>query len=778
MSNLTALYVLLKSFCQIGKKISHRLIFFSDIPTALSDDVLCDPVYRFAYDQYGHDGVHYVRQCQQVKASQQKHQQLLLPIDIHLYSKLHTMLQSQGDAQLRAAIKMFCSAMERYKQQVRLARQRLRDSAFTVETTIELPCAHHPQGANVAFENDSIIPYLELEEAHIDVSVRTTNRQQPQNQQSSDDDDDDDAAGEQKPSKPQRHIYAATAGVDTRWEATGRCGADVSLSTDYQIAAASKTTWNVEVTAPITKVPAKRSSPSQRPIKMQVSSTHEFLSGTVMNAGVRGSNVSLESWEYFVTSFRKLSIGWLEEPSQALNTNALSHNVRGSFAMGVKMFSGQPLFGFVSMTTIPPPKSTSHQHQHQHSPYDENGDDSATTNSVVQAIFNTPLEFSTPVLSVRAGYHPNPIHASIKYDEFGKPWASLSSSWAWSISTASSNIKVMLSTDLWGIYEDNDTTTVRTGVKHDLESGWVWLWEWEEQDWTLKIPISLSISKNAAWIAAAVGTEVLTSDLLHSSLGSLIASYFVVKVARSLVSDWTNSEGTHSSARRKSSQSDATFQEQDKSQDSFRLDADNDTSEGKRGRQPKVFQSLTSSIAEKKRQSEATNGGLVIRSAKVIIDTQTSLEKISPPSVGKGSQDLTDTLQFWVKDGKLSLPALSSQATPYHYSIGATTTSSSASVSSKRWSSFRHISDSLAHLMQPSSILNWWQDITATSLYSRANLQVHSQNYRRTGTPTTSLIIRYEWGGNLYEQYIREDEDIVLPNSSRALLLGNAATIT
>lgn len=728
----------------------------------MSDDVLCDPVYRFAYDQYGHEGVNYVRQCQQVKASQQKHQQLLLPIDIHLYSKLQNLLQSQDDAQLRAAIKMFCGAMERYKQQVRLARHRLQDSAFTVETTIELPCAHHPQGANVAFENDTIIPYLELEEAHIDVSVRTTNRQNPQNQQSTDDDDDDDNdGGEQKPSKPQRHIYAATAGIDTRWEATGRCGADVSLSTDYQVAAASKTTWSLEIKAPITKVPAKRSSPSQRPIKMQVSSTHEFISGTVMNAGVRGSNVSLESWEYFVTSFRKLSIGWLEEPSQSMNTNALLHNVRGSFAMGVKMFSGQPLFGFVSMTTIPSPKATSHQQQQQHSSHDENG----------EAIFKTPLEFSTPVLSVQAGYHPNPIQASVKYDEFGKPWASLSSSWAWSISTASSNIQVMVSTDLWGIYEDNDTTTVRTGVKHDLESGWVWLWEWEEQDWTLKIPISLSISKNTAWIAAAVGTEVLTSDLLHSSLGSLIASYVVVKVARSLVSDWTTSEGTKSSADGKSSQSDATFQEQDKSQDSFRLDADNDTSDGTSVQQAKVFQSLTSSIAEKKRQYEATNGGLVIRFAKLVIATPASSEKMPPHFVSKGSQDLTDTLQFWVKDGKLSLPPLSSQSTPWYYSLGGTPTTSSSSTSSTRWASVRRISDACAHLIQPISILNLWQYTTA-SLF--APKSVHRQN----GATTTSLLIRYEWGRNLYEQTISEDEDIVLPASNRALFLGNAATIT
>jgi len=136
--------------------------------------------------------VNYVRSCQQVKASRQNHQQLLLPIDIHLYSKIQYLLQNEGEAQLQAAIKLFRDTMERYKQQAKLAKQRLQHSGLTFDATLELPCAYHPQGANVVLESDSFVPYLEMEECHIDVNVRTTNRRQVQNQQYLDEDSDED----------------------------------------------------------------------------------------------------------------------------------------------------------------------------------------------------------------------------------------------------------------------------------------------------------------------------------------------------------------------------------------------------------------------------------------------------------------------------------------------------------------------------------------------------------------------------------------------------------
>lgn len=706
--------------------------------------------------------MNYVRSCQQVKASRQNHQQLLLPIDIHLYSKIQYLLQNEGEAQLQAAIKLFRDTMERYKQQAKLAKQRLQHSGLTFDATLELPCAYHPQGANVVLESDSFVPYLEMEECHIDVNVRTTNRRQVQNQQYLDEDSDEDEDDEDKQNQPheqQRHIYTATFGTSTQWEATGKSGTEVSVSTDYQLTPTSKTTWNFEVTAPATKVAKERSASAKRPIKLQVSTTREFVSGTVMNAGVRGSITNFNSWEYFVTSFRKLSMDWLNDPSEVpRNPNVIIPNVRGSFAGGMKMFSGQPLFGFVTLTTIPPPKPPEqhHQHQQQSTMYDENGDE--TTASGLHAILASPWECSTPELSVRCGYHPNPLHASIKFEEFGKSWASMSSSWSWNIAQACSNIKAMLSVDLWGLYEDNDTTTIRTGLKHDLESGWIWLWEWEEADWTLKVPISLSVTKNNAWIAAAVGTQALTSDILHSSVGSLIASYFVMKVARSMVAEWTTSLATRSgnvgTGRRKQT-SDATSHEHSKhhSQDLFQLDKNDDSGVGRGTYQPVAITSLTSKIARKKRELELARGGLVIRSAKLVVHGNDQSFLLS-----KGPHDLTNILQFWVNNSKLALPPLTSQKAPDFYFLGSGSSQTSSSAS---WCS--NVSTAV---VQPA--VEWIQH--------RVDI---AKVWRSKSKPNTfyKLVVRYEMEGKLYEINLHQDEEIVLP-SAKALLLGSAALIS
>jgi len=775
------------------------------------------------------------------------------PLDSHLYSKIQKILQQQSssemmkgeeDVRMRLAISIFKDALERYKQQLSILRQRIQDSSITFEATIELPCAHHPQGA-VAFhemEATTRSPYLELEQAELDFSIRTTNRRQ-NNTEADDDDDDANEQTQQTPQQPQRHIYTATFGASTQWDGTGKSGAEVTLGADYQLSPTSKTTWTTEMTTPVTHMSEER-----RPVKMQFSSTHEFVSGTVMNAGIRGSNISLKNWEYFLTSFRKLSVPWLEEPDpeNADKKNMITTNLRGTMAMGMKMFTAQPLFGFVSLTTIPPPKQDHHHDSYfeepeQDGPQRTSKTDSPTFSSSFTYLTNrilhtaksiwwtttkTPWSLSTPELSLRAGYHPSPILASIKYSEFGKPWASVFASWAWSLSQDCSKIKVLLSTDMWGLFRDNDTTTLRTGLKHDMYSGWIWLWEWEELDWTLKVPISLSMTKNNRWMAAAaMGTtqaaaimgEANNDNLWHNSLGTLLASCIVLKVARSMVSDWTGRvhDGNRQRKSKRQKRNSDPMMSQEYQDSSFRLDGaddDNDddvVTEGSPGssaslrKQMAKFKTLMTNIAAKKRATELHKNGLVIRFAKL---TEPSSKMNASPSLvverammanAVRVRDLTDTLQFWTSQSKLDLPPLSSQAAPYDYMMGGASTTVDSSSRSKSST----LSATVASALFPLSLLsnvNGFDKIWKPQqlqpvmdcllphvrhVSSSTASSTLSDSKRRTPMVSTKqpnsslfLVIRYQFELNVYELTVDEDDPIVLP-SPDALLLGSADSI-
>ncbi|CAB9508274.1 protein DnaJ [Seminavis robusta] len=702
-------------------------------------EILGDPVYRFAYDHYGHEGVRYLATCQQVKDGRQSTQQNTLALDLNLYSKLQGLLQkSSSDVQMQLAIQLMKQAMERYKQQLKVIKERLQDSIFSVETTLEFPCEYHSRAAVVA-EGEGSLPYLEMEEARIEFSVKTTNQKprQPNGAQ-----------------PPQGRVYSTTLGAKTTWTASGKSRAEVSVEGNYKPMPSSKTSIDWEVSTPVTKVPNIHT----RPVKLQLSSTHEFLGGTYANFGIRGSNVSRGAWEYFAVTHRRLIIGNNNNNnsnSSAATTPMSLPSISASCAGGMKAFSGQILYGFLTLTTVVPPQRQQQQTQEQH-----NSNETTTTS------FWSPSTWtcSTPVLSVRAGYHPFPLFASLKCEEFGKPWASLNASWSWNFMEDFSKIKVLLSADLWGSFEDNDTTTIRTGIKHDLYSGWTWLWEWEEMDWTFKMPISLSLSKNASWMAVAMGLETTPSDAWHNALGTLLACCIVSKVAETIMDDWAPQQQRDKRKSFNAKSRDATFSEPNR-----KHVLDHSPSE-------EGFRLLMTRIAEKKRGSE----GLVIQSAKLVTSAVTPSPVVDgmeaaqgKPTPSKDAKDLTQVLQFWVKDGKVSLPCLASQtsSTQNFYGVGGVDRTLGESGSD---STFYSLAVSLiSHVSE----VCFEQVATVVNTLDPAGRRRVSETSNTKGLDYPyDLLVRYQYRGNIYETCFEGHEEIELPNP-QALLLGPASTV-
>jgi DnaJ domain len=722
------------------------------------DEVLSDPVYRFAYDTYDHEGIRYFMLCRQLENGPQfNQQQNALSLNLSLYGEIQSLLQNDpNDRQTRLAHVLLKSAIERYRQQLKMIQRRLRESIVSFDARLDLPCAFHPQAAAVVEEPSmGLLPYLELEAVRLEFSVRTSNQEQfIQN-----------SSQQTKPeTKRQLHLMSAALGAKTDWAATGKGDVEAFLEGTYKNTATSKTIWDYEVRRPLTATAS-----SKKPISVRISSTREFLGGTVAAIGLQGNNVTRDSWAYRFSSRRRLRLGVGSETDSA---SALQPNIMASFAGAFDFFSCRPMLGVVTLTTI---ENQQHNQSRQH---DKNQEKSATTDS-----FWSPLSWScsTPVLSIRAGYHPTPIHASIKYVEFGKPWASLDAAWSWNMAEEFSKIKVVLSADLWGFYEDNDTTTIRTGIKHDLLSGWIWLWEWEERDWTLKVPISLSHSKNAQWLGVAMGMETLPSDKWHVSLGSILAWFLAVQVAQTLLGDWVSNDNPLRQERSRHSHSrDATFSEGDR-----RLEKQ-DFECGKGD----AFRQLMVKVAHKKRAVElSAASGLVIRSAKLVarkdtavassaFDTQNDEDLASAiaPSVSPAMEahpDLTDTLQFWVREGRLALPPLSSRSSTTtgtnFYSIGGMSDDNSISASSDMsvWTWFNQLSQVC---MEQLGVLRKW-------LVSK-HLCIEPQgDHVNEDTLTYDMVIRYQHQGNAYDKTFTFDEDIVLP-SSKAWLLGPAATVT
>ena len=788
---------------------------FVSIKTA--HDVLCDPVYRFAYDQYQHEGVHFLRHCHQQKeghrrmklqqSKQQQQQNVQMPLDIHLYSKLYALLATGSTTSstttstsmhLSIASRMLKAAIQRFRRQRQQLQQRIQDSTFQFDATLELPCAYHPYGGVAANESETLLlPYLELEQGHMDFTVRKSNRRPQVMASTADQEEDGDQDQQRQQQALQKHIVTTSFGTSTEWEANGKANAEVTLGMDYQESPASKTQWSCEVSAPISKIPptkqqqqqqqqqqrqankASTSTTTTRPFKMSLSTTHEFLTGTVSNVGIRGSNVSKDSWEYFITSFRKLAIGNQVHNNANANTNTglLQPNIRASYAMGMRIFSQKPLYAFVALNSIPP--STEQQHQQENKQY----------------TFIKKLHCSTPEIQVRGGYHPSPLHASMKFEEFLTPWMSLFASWSWSLAHECSKIKILLSTDFWGFWNENDSTTLKTGIRHDLMSGWIWLFEWEELDWTLKVPISLSMTKNTPWIAPAVGVAVSQADILHHTMASFLASYISMKVARSILSDWQGETAAaaydHDTAGGHPKRSDATRSDNERgAHDSFQFDHDEEA-EGeedgyydydddatakeskRRQRNKSTFHSFVVPVAQKKREVEKINGGLVLRFAKIMNAQKTfdawqegDLESFQVASRALIQHDITAILQFWVKDSKLELPPLASQPAPHFYSFG---------------DRCRHDADADPNASSPWSLeyfsqqgKQFFQKWT-TALQNVANIRRDQHSDSQFDTPTL-LVIRYEYEGHVYEVSIADNEPIVLPNAS-ALAMGRAERV-
>lgn len=688
-------------------------------------------MYRFAYDQYGHKGVKYLQTCEQVKQSQRAddHQ---FGWDLHLYSKLKKILDMEDSSQrISLAIGLLKKAMERWELELATAKQRLRDSLFDFDATIELPCAHYPSGAALAGDT-SVVPYLELEKAKMSFSVKASNLvpqkliQQQQNEAAT------TGTSSSVPRGQQRHIFTGSFGGTTKWEPNGVAGAEVTLGTEYQESEAASTKWSCEFTAPVTRVNSKAF-----PVVVELNSSHRFASGTNAVIGLRGSTASEESWQYSFTSTRIFPKKRLRAIFPNIGEGA---DIRATCGLGVQVLTGDPSTFFIGFMNIPAPHK---------SPKKEEKEESSSS------IFSSPWVLSNPRLFVRGGYNI-PIEASINYEEFGKQWTSLDASWSWNF--AFSKIKIMLSTDLWGSYEHNDTTTIRTGLRHDLMSGWIWLWEWEELDWTLKVPISLSGTKNYSWLLLAMGSDLPPASGLHNGMGGILASYVALKVAQSMLTDWTSSEKDEKNDKHR----DATSTDH---QDSFR-----GMDEKENDQRETIFPSLMRKVAERKRQVEMAKDGLVIRSAVVYkgnkrqsvssVKDGTDVDSFFPKTKETKHSGMSDVLQFWVRESKLSLPPLSSQKAPHYYSVGGSVEDSTEG-------------DSFWPL---SSISKAWQDELQRAMDWIQGSILKSAEKEVPSHDCVEMSIRYQYQGNAYEVALKEDDQILLPDT-HALLLGSASSV-
>ena len=325
----------------------------------------------------------------------------------------------------------------------------------------------------------------------------------------------------------------------------------------------------------------------------------------------------------------------------------------------------------------------------------------ATLGGQLQAINTTLRNLTFPQWKVRLSLLDSPFFKITLDDQEEDTWhGSFSWDWGWW------RVKVTKE-DSW------DTNwTLRYGIKYDtkgLQTGRVWtiiLQLENSDDWILRVPIAIVQKTNWLWPVSSMVMLLLGQRLREELLE--LWSEMTSKASQTAAVSWAR-------ARRNASLTSANH------------------------RNDSQFTKVMSSVAEKKRQYELKEGGLVIIRAN-----WTSSDSHLASGTSRREEDVTTLLQYWVTDSRLELPA------QQNLWWGST---SAHPVEQPTASGQRH---------------TWaWN---CMSFFHHSNSSVQSDDDAGT------LYIRYQFEDSIYEIIFQGDELLLLPNS-RATVIGEAGRV-
>jgi hypothetical protein len=249
------------------------------------------------------------------------------------------------------------------------------------------------------------------------------------------------------------------------------------------------------------------------------------------------------------------------------------------------------------------------------------------------------------------------------------------------------------------------------GMEHEVSLGiWTWIWQWTYQNSTFRVPIPVLH-------LGSISDPIFYSKRMYYAIYCLLV--------QSMVADFFQDD-----------QDKKTQTDEVQNLPTTISSVPNEKTRKEAERQV----CLMDRVAEKKRHLESQrDDGLVILRATYWLESRPVSDQIHGRII---SMDATRQLQFWVSNGKLSLPSFSKSSWLGFYNLEE----GSSVVAKTKW--------------------DWriWRRWSRRSLTSQQK-------------PTTpQLTVRYTSGGYVYEITVGETEALVLP-SKRAQLLGHTNSV-
>ena len=459
-------------------------------------------------------------------------------------------------------------------------------------------------------------------------------------------------------------------------------------------------------------------------IETSLSSIQHMSSGTVVSAKVTRSH------DFENDDNRNLSFGFTSSRSLSLIEG---RKVHGMFALNFGWNPPTSLklqYGQLSLTTWGLWANETSNNQVETKDDDES--DTKSHNSANTARSSKPdpqkesdLASEHPTkLTANLALGQFPIEIGIEQDYFlDSPERSAEASISYNPFIGAFRVKSMLSRDL------SQTTSISVGVSHSGMKGLTWLFQYERPELTLSIPIFVTHFMDPNYWNRLISLYIF-SYLIDETLGEMLE--FESKDSE----DELNIHETIAIKEKRISE------EQQWMSSSY----------AKSSCSQQML--LIEPIARLKREIEESRNGLVILCA-----TYEWLPSSYNSSVRRISIDVTQSLQFWVQDSRLILPAHSKRTL-----LG-----------------FRDVSPHKGHRVKKNvHVLHDAIDFINNFLECFGIGQTNSQDERGSEEKVSSeidgstlLTIRYRYDGITYEIVINDENGVSLP-SKDALVMGSA----
>ena len=265
--------------------------------------------------------------------------------------------------------------------------------------------------------------------------------------------------------------------------------------------------------------------------------------------------------------------------------------------------------------------------------------------------------------------------------------------------------------------------TLGFGVEHEITLGcWTWIWEWTYQHSTFRVPIPV------LHLGTIIDTQAYYLPKIYYGIYCLLVQSMVADIFADVDEPEKQPiDGEDDSGHRTGSKAKSTKKG---SNEKSRADSERQLI-------------LMKQVAERKRMQELENDGLVILRAVYWIESKEIGIRSQTKIV---SMDASIQLQFWVLNGKLSLPSTPKACWLGFFNL-LTEAKTSIHANNIRWD------------------WRFWRRWTRRSMITPEQ-----------GPPQPQLTIRYSHQGFVYEVTVGETESIVLPNED-ALLLGKSSSV-